>query len=114
MTRRPRAGRVSPFPKDGGTCARRIARSEVPEVREKVLLLSVLFGDKEAIASLRTTVGDAKADEAARRTALQTLVEAKAADLPLLRDLLGDRVLRGSARPAPSPASTTRASRRRS
>jgi putative membrane-bound dehydrogenase-like protein len=64
---------------------------------EKVLLLSVLFGDKEAIAALRTTVGDAGADEAARRTALQTLVEAKAADLPLLRDLLGDRALRGPA-----------------
>jgi putative membrane-bound dehydrogenase-like protein len=75
----------------------KLAKNETTEVREKVLLLSVLFGDKEAVAALRATVGDAKADEATRRTALQTLVEAKAADLPLLRDLLADRALRGPA-----------------
>jgi putative membrane-bound dehydrogenase-like protein len=74
---------------------RKLTKNETAEVREKVLLLSVLFGDKEAIATLRTTVRDAKADATARRTALQTLVEAKAADLSLLRDLLADRVLRG-------------------
>jgi putative membrane-bound dehydrogenase-like protein len=76
---------------------RKLAKSETAEVREKVLLLSVLFGDKDAVAALRTTVGDARADETARRTALQTLVEAKAADLPLLRGLLDDRALRGPA-----------------
>jgi putative heme-binding domain-containing protein len=76
---------------------RKIANSDNPELREKVLLLSVLFGDREAVAALRATVADPKADAAARRTALQTLVEAKAADLPLLRDLLGDGVLRGGA-----------------
>ncbi len=76
---------------------RKLAKSETAEVREKVLLLSVLFGDKEAIAALRATVGDAKAGAAARRTALQTLVEAKAADLPLLRGLLTDPALRGPA-----------------
>jgi putative membrane-bound dehydrogenase-like protein len=72
-------------------------KSQYPEVREKGMLLSVYFGDREAIAALRTTVGDVKADAAARRTALQTLVEAKAADLAQLRGLLDDRVLRGPA-----------------
>jgi putative heme-binding domain-containing protein len=76
---------------------RNLSTSKNPEVREKVQLLSVLFGDREAVAALRTTAGDAKADEAARRTALQTLVEARAADLPLLRDLLADRALCGPA-----------------
>jgi putative membrane-bound dehydrogenase-like protein len=72
-------------------------RSGDPEVRENVQLLSVLFGDQSAVAALRATVGDARADDADRRTALQTLVEARAANLPLLRDLLTDRVLRGPA-----------------
>jgi putative membrane-bound dehydrogenase-like protein len=74
-----------------------LGKSKIPEVREKAMLLSVLFGDQDAIAALKKTTADAKADEAARQTALQTLVEAKAADLPLLRDLLTDKTLRGPA-----------------
>ena len=66
------------------------------EVREKTLLLSVLFGDAGAVASLRHTAADPPPTPATRRTALQTLVEAHAPDLlPLLRELLNDR------RPAP-------------
>jgi putative membrane-bound dehydrogenase-like protein len=84
-------------PKDWMELRKDLEKSKLSEVREKARLLSVLFGDKEAIAALRTTAGDAKADEAARRTALQTLVEAKAADLSLLRDLIGDKALRGPA-----------------
>ena len=76
----------------------KLAASPDAEVRERALLLSVLFGDPEALASLRQTVTDPAAGEAARQTALQTLVEAGAPDLlPLLRDLLTDRVLRGPA-----------------
>src|SRR5262249_20531907 len=67
-------------------------------VREKTLLLSVMFGDPEATAALRQTAADPKAEEPARRTALQTLVDAKAAGLPaLLRDLLADPTMRGPA-----------------
>jgi putative membrane-bound dehydrogenase-like protein len=66
------------------------------EVREKALLLSVLFGDAEAIAALRKTAADPQADAAARRQALQALVETRASDLLLLlRSLLADRVMRG-------------------
>ena len=56
-----------------------------------------MFGDSEAAATLRKTTADPKAAESVRRAALQTLVEAKAAGLPLLRELLADRVMRGPA-----------------
>ena len=52
--------------------------SPASEVREKTLLLSVMFGDPEAAAALRKTVADPKQTEATRRAALQTLVEARA------------------------------------
>ncbi len=68
------------------------------EVRETVLQLSVLFGDPQALAELRRVAADPKADEEARRGALQALVDRRTEGLlPLLRDLLGDRVLRGPA-----------------
>ncbi len=75
-----------------------LADSLDAEVRQKTLMLSVLFGDKEAVASLRKTVADTSAKDDARRTALQTLVEVHAPELDmLLRDLLADKVLRGPA-----------------
>jgi putative membrane-bound dehydrogenase-like protein len=86
-----------PLPAGWTDVRRKLATSGTAEVSEKVLLLSVLFGDQNAVMALRAIVGNAKADEAARRAALQTLVEAKAADLPLLRGLLADRTLRGPA-----------------
>ncbi len=71
---------------------RKLADSKNAEIREKVLQLSVLFGDPQALAALRKTVGDPKADTTARRNALQTLVEKRPSDLvPLLRKLLTDR-----------------------
>jgi putative membrane-bound dehydrogenase-like protein len=76
----------------------RLARSSDAEVREKALLLAVLYGDREATAELRRSAAEGRANAAARETALQTLVEAKAPDLqPLLRDLLDDHVMRGPA-----------------
>src|SRR5258708_7295070 len=66
---------------------RKLAGSSNAEVRQKTLMLSVMFGDKEALASLRKTVTDATAKDDARRLALQTLVEVRAPDLEaLLRD----------------------------
>jgi len=77
---------------------RKLAASENVEVREKVLQLSVLFGDPQALAALRKTAADPKADATARRNALQTLIEKQPPDLlPLLRSLLTDRALRGLA-----------------
>jgi putative heme-binding domain-containing protein len=74
---------------------RKLSASKDAEVREKALVLSVLFGDPLALAVLRMTAGDPKAALPARTTALQTLVEKRDADtLPLLRELLADRRLR--------------------
>jgi putative membrane-bound dehydrogenase-like protein len=76
----------------------KLAASKDAEVREKALVLSVLFGDPQALAALRKTAADPKADTAARRRALETLVEKRANGmLPLLGELLADRAMRGPA-----------------
>ncbi len=91
-------GRRLAAPDGWAQVKQRLGASPNPEVREKTLLLSVMFGDPEATAALRKTAADPAAEESSRRTALQTLVEAKASDLPpLLRDLLADRAMRGAA-----------------
>jgi putative membrane-bound dehydrogenase-like protein len=85
-------------PKDWAEVYQKLAASKDAEVREKALVLSVLFGSSKALLALRKTAADPKAREAERRRALQTLVEKRPADLiPLLRDLLADRVMRGPA-----------------
>jgi len=77
---------------------RKLAASKNAEIREKVLQLSVLFGDPQALAALRQTAADPKADASARRSALQTLIEKRLPDLlPLLRKLVGERVVCGTA-----------------
>jgi putative membrane-bound dehydrogenase-like protein len=75
--------------------SRTLAASGNAEVREKALLLSVIFGDPKALASLRNVAADPKAAPARRENALQTLREAQAPDLlPLLRTLLADPAMR--------------------
>lgn len=76
----------------------KLAAHADPEIRQKALLLAVLFGDPQALASVRKMVVDVKATDDERQGALQTLVETRAPDLlPLLRQLLTDRALRRSA-----------------
>jgi putative membrane-bound dehydrogenase-like protein len=77
---------------------RELSGSTNAEVREKVLQLSVLFGDPQALAVLHQRAADPKADAEARQSALQTLIEKRPPDLvPLLQKLIGDRGLRGLA-----------------
>jgi putative heme-binding domain-containing protein len=77
---------------------RKLASSPNREVREKALVLGLLFGDPQALKALRNTVTDARADAAARRNALQALVEKRAPGVPeLLRDLLDEPAMRGPA-----------------
>jgi putative heme-binding domain-containing protein len=92
-------GRRSVIAPEGWSAVyRKLSESKNAEVREKVLQLSVLFGDPQALAALRQTAADAKGDATTRRNALQTLVEKQPPDLlPLLRKLLSDRALRGLA-----------------
>jgi putative heme-binding domain-containing protein len=76
----------------------KLANNKNAEIREKVLQLSVLFGDPQALTALRKTAADPRADAATRRTALQSLVENRPPDLlPLLRKLLADPAVRGAA-----------------
>jgi hypothetical protein len=85
-------------PAGWGEVARKLAASPNAEVREKALLLSVLFGDKAAISSLRQIAADGDADVGVRRNALQTLVEARVPNLvPLLSKLLEAPSLRREA-----------------
>jgi putative heme-binding domain-containing protein len=77
---------------------RKLSSSKDAEVRERVLVLSVLFGDREATGSLRKTLVDPKAEVAARQTALQALLQVRPPDLlPVIRDLLTDAAMRGPA-----------------
>jgi putative heme-binding domain-containing protein len=76
----------------------KLANSKNAEIRSKVLQLSVLFGDPQALAAMRKTAADPKADATTRRSALQALLENRPPDLlPLLRKLLGDPAVRGAA-----------------
>jgi putative membrane-bound dehydrogenase-like protein len=86
-------------PPTGWTAARdRLVKSEQGEARQKALMLSVIFGDQEALTQLRTTASGASAAEAERRSALQTLIEVRAPELvPLLQKLVADPKLRGQA-----------------
>ncbi|HWE97780.1 MAG TPA: c-type cytochrome [Tepidisphaeraceae bacterium] len=72
--------------------------SPSPQVREQAIGLALVFGDADAIAALRDLAADAKADPAARRTALAALVQGHEPKLgPILLLLLDDPALRGPA-----------------
>jgi putative heme-binding domain-containing protein len=93
-----RGRRQVPQPAGWPAVYRKLAASPNAEVRHKALLLAVLFGDVQALEPLRKKVTDPDAPADARRSALQTLVEARAPDLvPLLHALVADRTLRGAA-----------------
>lgn len=77
---------------------RKLADSPDAEVRERVLALSVLFGDSQAMAALRRTVDDPKAERGMRERALTALLERGEGDLTaLLQTLLDDAALRAAA-----------------
>jgi putative heme-binding domain-containing protein len=78
-------------PKGWSGVHKKLSASKDAEVRERVLTLSVLFGDPQALADLKKTVEDVKADAGARARALQTLVEKRAEGTPaLLKKMLDD------------------------
>jgi putative membrane-bound dehydrogenase-like protein len=86
-------GRV-PMPDGWSGAYARLSRSSDPEVRGRALTLAVLFGDRQARASLYRTLRDTAGAGAERQDALLTLVSIKdPALLPLLQSLLADRAL---------------------
>ncbi|MBI2929717.1 MAG: c-type cytochrome [Verrucomicrobia bacterium] len=86
------------MPEEWRRAAAKLDRHPDAEVREKTLLLSVIFGDADAQATLRRRVADAAQSPPARQQALQALVQAKADGLlALLQSLVSDRTLRAVA-----------------
>lgn len=74
------------------TTAAVLAASKNSEVARLSRELSVVFGDGRAVDELRAIVRDGSAPVDSRRSALRSLVAARASDLePLLKDLLGNR-----------------------
>jgi putative heme-binding domain-containing protein len=90
--------RQVPMPEEWRGIYRKFALSPNAEVRDKAMLLAVVFDDPQAIAALRKLLLDSGAALAARQSALQALIYQKNPDLaPVLHTLLTDRTLRGAA-----------------
>ena len=86
------------MPAEWRTLLKELHQHRASEVREKAVFLSLIFGDAEAIRSLRRRMVDSTEDAAFRQRALQVLVQAKLPDFaPLLQSLVSDPVLRGVA-----------------
>lgn len=78
--------------------ATKLLTSREPEVREKTLALSVLFGDEKAFELLRSVLVDEQQGGHERRQALEALLQAKYAPLgKILLALLKDREVRAPA-----------------
>jgi len=85
-------------PKGWGAVAARLGRSSNKELRQLVRSLSLTFGSKLALASLRTVILDGKSPLAERREALSSLVSARDTQLPVvLQSLLHEPALRREA-----------------
>ncbi|MBC8243179.1 MAG: c-type cytochrome [Verrucomicrobia bacterium] len=85
-------------PKGWAAVAPRLAKSPNAEVRQLAQSLSLTFGSKAALDSLRAVLVDGKAKLVDRRKALTALVAARDAKLPeVLRGLLKNEALRREA-----------------
>lgn len=86
------------MPKEWKKVSPKLHSSTQAEVREKSLILSLIFGNGEAVTALRKTAADPQATLGDRRLALQALSQHRDAELlPVLRQLLADEQLRGPA-----------------
>lgn len=73
--------RKAPRPKAWAALARRLGQVDDPAVRDRVRELNVLFGDGRALDEVKRLALDDKAELAARRSALLTLIDSRPADL---------------------------------
>ena len=77
---------------------RKLGASNDPEVRRDVTLLSLLFGDAEAVRKVHELVSDFSATPAERQAALEALVQTRQPDLvPVLGQLLDEPSMSGAA-----------------
>jgi putative membrane-bound dehydrogenase-like protein len=87
-----------PMPKGWSELAGKLARSPSSVVREKVLLLSLVFGDGQASVRVRQIIEDSKTPLPSRQRLLEGLAYTKDSGVvPLLHHLLVDPALRGLA-----------------
>ena len=85
--------KVSP-PSGWQSLAERLGARSSDETRKLIRELAVVFGDGRALAELRSTVSDAKADSQSRHQALRALIQARDEQcLPLMFKLITDRVM---------------------
>src|SRR5262249_16623573 len=90
--------RQVPIPEGWAGVQKKLSASANAEVRQKAQILSVIFGDQQALASLRQSATDAQAPVESRLPALQTLIDLRDKDLlTLLSGLLTDAKMRGPA-----------------
>lgn len=76
------------------------ALKKIPDaaLQQQALGLAVVFGDKEAIGTLRKVLADPKAEAVARLAAMTALVDARdAGTVPLLHAALADKAMRAPA-----------------
>ena len=90
--------RQAPMPKGWEQAENKLGKSANADVRALTQSLSLTFGSLPAMSALRKTLADPSADLGARRTALNSLLDAKDSGLPdILSVLLKDPGLRGAA-----------------
>lgn len=88
--------RTAPMPAGWEALETKLAESANGEVRTLTQTLSLTFGSPRARTALRATAADTKAEAGARRTALESLLAIRDAELPkLLQVLVGDPAVRG-------------------
>lgn len=84
-----------PMPAGWQPLSTKLSRSDNAEIREIGTVLSLLFGDTQALARLRRTLLDKAAPVANRQAALLSLVGHGTSDLaPTLLELLSERAIR--------------------
>lgn len=87
--------RTAPMPAGWEAVESRLAASGNQEVRTLAQTLSLTFGSPRAKAALRETAADRNAEAADRRTAIESLLAIRDAELPgLLQKLLADPAVR--------------------
>lgn len=93
-----RGQRSVPMPAGWEAVEAKLAKSDNADVRTLTETISLTFGSKRALASLRATLTGKSAPLAARRAALDSLLSVRDAELPgTLQSLLADRDLRSAA-----------------
>ncbi|MEO5803058.1 MAG: c-type cytochrome, partial [Verrucomicrobiota bacterium] len=90
--------RKAAMPRGWEEIEKKLSENPNADIRAQVQSLSLTFGSSSALASLRKTLMDSTADLNARRTALDSLLNARDSALaPLLQKLLADLDVRGAA-----------------